>query len=576
MIQRKINSMIIYLNSNKEKIPFMIFEKIQNFLVQLSLGETYYSKELDFPLEYFEENTKKSSHTLNNTPLISKEKIENINSKDVDENNIKFFNLKNINDKLFKLNENDIENLKNTNEIEIITNLENYLINKNNQNEELLLLSLDNYIAQEDENEKINKLMQESLISDDEFFYIKTDEEVNEVEDLHDILGKVYENGVCDEIKLLSIISETLKNNETNLKKKNSNINKEFDEIKNLKEYIDKFEKKVKTAEFDFLREQGKFQSKNEPLYNWIEMAEIKSLKKEISSIGTPDKIAKVKKYLNKLAIEKPILEIKDFDKFNTLNIDCPNFKEVSKFYKGSFVLNNSKYLLDKKYGCPIPILLLGEPGIGKTYFAKKLAKIIGTNFNFLDANSITASWVLTGSSGQWQNSDAGNIFKYMLDCNTVSPIVIFDEIDKLSQGKNYDPFSVFHQILEQENSSTFKDEFLNVTFDASKIIYILTANNSDNIPESLISRMRVFNIERPNLAEMRIISQNIYSEIMGKSPLLKEKLSEEILDKLVSLAPRDIKKQLSYAVYSQLADNQNHCQDLILEVKNLSKGWGF
>ena len=87
---------------------------------------------------------------------------------------------------------------------------------------------------------------------------------------------------------------------------------------------------------------------------------------------------------------------------------------------------------------------------------------------------------------------------------------------------------------------------------------------------------MRVFNIERPNLDEMKLIAQNIYKEIVGNSPLLKSKLSEDILNKLVSLPPRDIKKQISNAVFNQLAENQTYDQDLSLDIEKISKNWGF
>lgn len=351
----------------------------------------------------------------------------------------------------------------------------------------------------------------------------------------------------------------------------NKRYNKEIDDIN---EHIKAFHEQHKSKQLEFLKDKQTDIPDNN--IEWINFSEIEKITEDLSSFGTPDKVAKLKKYIEKLETSKPVLEVIDFSIFNTLNNDCPNFKEVSKFYKGSFVLNNSKYNHDKSYHTPTPILLLGEPGIGKTHFAKKLAKILGTSFHFLDSNSITASWVLTGSSGQWQNSDAGNIFKYMIDSNSVSPVVILDEIDKLSQGKNYDPFSVFHQMFESENAKNFKDEFLNVTFDASNIIYILTANNVNNIPESLLSRMRVFEIERPNKEDMRIITQNIYQELIGKSSLLNPEIPEDILDKLISLAPRDIKKQISNAVFSQLADCQNNNQTLILDIKKNNKNWGF
>lgn len=351
----------------------------------------------------------------------------------------------------------------------------------------------------------------------------------------------------------------------------NHKYSKEIDDIN---EHIKAFHEQHKIKQLETVKEKNKHQLEN--TIEWIKLSEVEKLLEDFSSFGTPDKVAKLKKYVEKVETSKKILEINDFTIFNSLNEDCPNFKEVSKFYKGSFVLNHSKYNHDKSYHTPSPILLLGEPGIGKTHFAKKLAKVLGTSFHFLDSNSITASWVLTGSSGQWQNADAGNIFKYMLDSNTISPVVILDEIDKLAQGKNYDPFSVFHQMFEGENAKNFKDEFLNITFDASNIIYILTANNINHIPESLLSRMRIFDITRPNEEEMKVITKNIYKELIGQTPLLNPEIPEDILNKLIGLAPRDIKKQISNAVFSQLADCQDSNQTLILDIKPIGKNWGF
>lgn len=432
------------------------------------------------------------------------------------------------------------------------------------------------------------ELLSDKSLSNNEFIQLATEHKIQRLSELLEIENDTMDSGFFNEqhpkdkgSNYPSNVPPILSKQEINHKiisfPNDKNIeSKHASELEAINEHIRAYHEQHKAKQVELLKDKNLQLAEKDNYLEWIDFSEIEKLNEEIASFGTPDKIAKVKKYIDKLQSSKPVLQVTEFDSFNSLNNDCPNFKEVSRFYKGNFVLNNSKYLLDKSYYAPTPILLLGEPGIGKTHFAKKLAKLLGTSFHFLDANSITASWVLTGSSGQWQNADAGSIFKYILDSNTISPVVILDEIDKLSQGKNYDPFSVFHQMFEPENACHFKDEFLNVTFDASKIIYILTANNANNIPESLLSRMRVFEIERPSLEEMRVIAQNIYQELIGLSPLLDSHLSDNVLDKLVSLPPRDIKKQITNAVFSQLADNQEFNQKLLLEVQHIEKNWGF
>lgn len=312
----------------------------------------------------------------------------------------------------------------------------------------------------------------------------------------------------------------------------------------------------------------------------WLSSQSFQHIEKQISECKKTnlEKYDQLKIYLNGLEREKPILEVKDYSIFDNVLEKAPNFSEVIKYFKGSFVLNQSRAKLEDSYLVTTPILLLGNPGIGKTYFAKTLAKLLNTSFYFMDANSITANWVLSGGSSQWKSGEAGNIFKFMNASSTISPVVIFDEIDKLSSGKNYDTASVFHQLLEPENSRTFKDEFLNIDFDASNIIYILTANDVNSIPDSLLSRMKVFDIKNPSREDTRKIAQNIYSEVIGKSPLFNPILNEKQLLLLENLSPRILKKLITESVFNQAADLIDKInQELIICSDDYKdKKWGF
>lgn len=312
----------------------------------------------------------------------------------------------------------------------------------------------------------------------------------------------------------------------------------------------------------------------------WFSSESLKNIATQIIDCKrtNPEKYDQLKIYVSSLEKEKPILEVKDYSIFDSVVEKAPNFCEVVKYFKGSFVLNQSRAQLEDSYLVTTPILLLGNPGIGKTYFAKTLAKLLNTSFYFMDANSITANWVLSGGSSQWKSGEAGNIFKFMNDSRTISPVVIFDEIDKLNSGKNYDTFSVFHQLLEPENSRTFKDEFLNIDFDASNIIYILTANDVNSIPDSLLSRMKVFDIKNPNKEDTRKIAQNIYSDVIGKSPLFNPTLNEKQLLLLENLSPRILKKLITESVFNQAADLIDQVnQELVISSDNYQdKKWGF
>jgi hypothetical protein len=86
------------------------------------------------------------------------------------------------------------------------------------------------------------------------------------------------------------------------------------------------------------------------------------------------------------------------------------------------------------------PILLLGEPGLGKTHFARRLAHALGTGFEFVSLSSLTAGWVLSGASAQWHNSRPGKIAQTLIEGEYANPVVVLDEVDKSGGDHRYDP----------------------------------------------------------------------------------------------------------------------------------------
>lgn len=279
---------------------------------------------------------------------------------------------------------------------------------------------------------------------------------------------------------------------------------------------------------------------------SWVNEDELENARKNI--LSHPEK--RNSKCFNNLVLHKKPLYPDNFDIFDELDKELPNFKEVTEFYRGSFALNASRD--QKNYQAPRPVLLLGNPGIGKTHYAKKLAKLLGTSYRFFDANSISTGGVLSGHNASWKGADAGLILKELAKSETISPIFLFDEIDKIKSERQYSPFSTFHQLFEKENAKTFCDEFVDLTFDASQIIYILTANNADHIEDSLLSRMNVFHVNNPSEEDMKNIVQEIYTTTLAGSTLFKQKLDTEEMKKLLKLSPREVTQVLSKSIFSQ------------------------
>ena len=192
------------------------------------------------------------------------------------------------------------------------------------------------------------------------------------------------------------------------------------------------------------------------------------------------------------------------------------------------------------------PILLLGEPGLGKTHFARKLAHALGTGFEFVSLSSLTAGWVLSGASAQWHNSRPGKIAQTLIEGEYANPVVVLDEVDKSGGDHRYDPMGALYTLLERDTAQDFKDEYIDVEMDASHILWVATANDDSAIPEPILNRMNVYAIDRPDAEGSRRIALSIYREILDQHrwPFPPEP-SEGLLDRLATIPPRDMKKLL-------------------------------
>jgi ATP-dependent Lon protease len=192
------------------------------------------------------------------------------------------------------------------------------------------------------------------------------------------------------------------------------------------------------------------------------------------------------------------------------------------------------------------PMLLLGEPGLGKTYFAKKLAQALATGFEFVSMSSLTAGWVLTGASAQWHNARPGKVAQTLIEGDYANPVVVLDEVDKAGGDHRYDPMGALYTLLERDTAVHFKDEFIDVDMDASHILWVATANDESSIPEPILNRMNVYAIDRPDAEGARRIAQSVYAEILDQHHwAFPPDPSPGVLERLATIPPRDMKKLL-------------------------------
>src|SRR5260221_4155982 len=197
------------------------------------------------------------------------------------------------------------------------------------------------------------------------------------------------------------------------------------------------------------------------------------------------------------------------------------------------------------------PMLLLGEPGIGKTHFARRLAQLLGTGFGFVPMSSLTAGWVLSGASSQWKNAKPGKVFDTFLNGEYANPVIVVDELDKASADGQYDPLGALYELLEIETATRFVDEFVELPIDASGAVWLATANDAARIPEPLVNRLSVYEIDAPDAEGAARIAQSIYGEIRGTHDWgrqFPQAPSPATLEKLAGLAPREMRRTIQSA----------------------------
>ena len=218
-----------------------------------------------------------------------------------------------------------------------------------------------------------------------------------------------------------------------------------------------------------------------------------------------------------------------------------------------------------------LPMLLLGEPGLGKTHFAKRLAQALGTGYEFVSMNSLTAGWVLTGASSQWNHARPGRVAQTLVEGEYANPVIVLDEIDKAGGDHRYDPMGALYALLERETASHFKDEFIDVDMDASHILWIATANDESAIPDPILNRMNVYAIERPDAEGSRRIALAVYREILDahRWPFPSDP-AEGVIERLAAIPPRDMKKLLLDAFGTARLAGRDHLVPEDIDAKKL------
>ncbi|HQC84114.1 MAG TPA: endopeptidase La [Bacilli bacterium] len=180
-------------------------------------------------------------------------------------------------------------------------------------------------------------------------------------------------------------------------------------------------------------------------------------------------------------------------------------------------------------------ICLVGPPGTGKTTFGMSVSKSLNREFYKISVGGMSDASELTGHRRTYLGSSPGKIIQGLRKCGTSNPVILIDEVDKMLMDYHGDPSAVLLDILDPNQNSNFVDNYIEESFDLSKVLFILTANDIRDIPDALKDRLEIIEINSYTEEEkINIAKKYMIPLISTEYNLPKVKISDENLKYII------------------------------------------
>jgi ATP-dependent Lon protease len=363
------------------------------------------------------------------------------------------------------------------------------------------------------------------------------------VEQKQEILNEFYP--VLRLEKLLNILT-----NEIEILEIEKNINAK------VRKQIDKTQKEY------YLREQLKA-IQNELGDKDGVAAEVEDYREKLSKAGLPEEAyKKVNKELDRLLkMPSGSAEGSVIRTYLDWIFDLPWSKateEVIDLKRAEEILDEDHYGLEKvkerileylsirklKNSLKGPILcLVGPPGVGKTSIAKSIARALNRNYVRMSLGGVKDESEIRGHRRTYVGSMPGRIVAAMKQAGSKNPLMLLDEIDKMSSDYRGDPASAMLEVLDGEQNFAFRDHYLELPFDLSDVMFLTTANNLDTIPRPLLDRMEIISIsgyteeEKVSIAMKYLLPKQIKAHGLRPSSV---KIDEPVIRDIISFYTRE------------------------------------
>jgi ATP-dependent Lon protease len=354
---------------------------------------------------------------------------------------------------------------------------------------------------------------------------------------------------------------------------------------------------------------------------NYFLQQQIKNMQAEMGNESSPEKYELLKKAEGKkwpAEISKTFY--KEADKLDNLNPQSPEFNVLLNYLQtlvslpwGEYTtddldLKRAQKILDQDhYGMEkvkerileymavlalrgdlkSPILCLyGPPGVGKTSLGKSIAAAMKRKYVRVSLGGLHDEAEIRGHRRTYIGAMPGRIIKSIQKAGSSNPVFVLDEIDKVTQmTHNGDPASAMLEVLDPEQNNAFHDNYLDVDFDLSKVLFIATANNLSTIPRPLLDRMEIIEVsgyiteEKIEIAKRHLIPReldNTGQNVKGLKPTFNKAAIEMIIERYTrESGVRQLEKQINKALRKiaykrQLEDNADYKKITPAEIEDL------